>query len=72
MGDTDMTELRCFPRHLRSNSICMAGGRAWFKQHNIDWSRFVIEGVDAEVLRATGDPFAMKVVESAEREAARG
>lgn len=61
-----------FPKHLRSAMICTRGGREWFKAKGLDWSRFVIEGLDSDVLLATGDPFAVKAVEAAEKDAARG
>jgi len=45
--------------------FCARGTRAWCARHNIDWSKFVREGVPASVLIATGDALALRVVEHA-------
>lgn len=45
--------------------FCARGARAWFARHGLDWSAFVREGVDADILIATGDPLARRVVDHA-------
>jgi hypothetical protein len=55
-------------RHLRAARICARGARRWFKQHEIDWQGFLDNGVPAELLSATGDPFALRAVEQAKAE----
>jgi hypothetical protein len=47
--------------------MCAKGARAFFRRHGLDWSQFIREGIDAEMLVATGDAMAMKVVEHAKR-----
>lgn len=64
--------VRVWPRHLRDASICAKGGRDWFRARNLDWSKFVAEGIDSSVLSATGDPLALRVVAAAEREMTNG
>jgi hypothetical protein len=61
-----------FPRHVRSAQLCTRGARAWFKANDLDWSRFIVQGLPSEVLLATGDPLAARAVAAAEREAASG
>lgn len=52
--------------------LCSRGARTWCAAHGIDWMDFVANGIDAEVLIATGDAMALRVVQWAEQEAARG
>lgn len=46
--------------------FCARGARAWFARQGLDWAEFVRGGIDAEVLLATGDPLARRVVEHAQ------
>lgn len=43
--------------------FCLASSRAWCEANGIDWRDFTRNGVDAEVLLATGDPLARRLVE---------
>lgn len=53
--------------------LCRRGARAWFERYGLSWDEFRTVGIDADVLRATGDAFALAVVAHAENmEAARG
>jgi len=52
---------------VRACKMCARGARAFFRRHGLDWSQFIREGIDAEVLMATGDAMAMRVVEHAKR-----
>lgn len=45
---------------------CHAKSREFFARHGLDWWHFLQHGIDAEVLRATGDALAIRVVEFAE------
>lgn len=49
-------------------SYCNPGARRWFKLHGLDWNEFIRDGVDSEVLIATGDAMAFAVVEEAKKE----
>ena len=51
--------------HLRSLGLCSRGGAAWFAQHGLDWLDFVQHGIDASILEATGDHYALAVVSHA-------
>jgi len=44
---------------------CVKGIKEFCKKYNIDFKKMVKEGVDEEVLIATGDAMALKVVEQA-------
>lgn len=58
---------------LRAARICLAGARAWFRRHGLDWSAFLANGIAAERLAATGDRLALRVCARAEeREAQDG
>lgn len=50
--------------------LCARGMRAFAKRHDIDYLKFVQEGIDAEVLEATNNAFAQKAVEIARAEEA--
>ena len=56
---------------LRAARLCFQGARPWFRRHGLDWQGFLREGLDAEVLAATGDALARRVIAiAAAREAA--
>jgi hypothetical protein len=51
--------------HVRRAHQCSAGARSFFKRHELDWQTFLDEGLPAEVIEATGDAMALRVVEVA-------
>lgn len=66
---TEVTSgVRVMMRHLRAAKICSGGSREWFARHSLNWNQFLAEGVPAEILEATGDPFAIRAVEQARAE----
>jgi hypothetical protein len=56
-----LSDVRTLPNHPRPG-LCMRGLRMWGAHHGLDWDTFVREGLDEEVLAATGDPFALRVI----------
>ncbi|OCG15999.1 hypothetical protein A9G24_01245 [Gilliamella sp. App6-5] len=46
---------------------CSSGGRAFFKRHGLDWSDFLKNGIDAEILIKINDVMANQVIEQARR-----
>ena len=46
---------------LRASRLCFQGARPWFRRHGLDWQGFLADGLDAEVLAATGDALALRV-----------
>ena len=42
---------------------CANGARRWFARMGLDWMDFVRNGLDSEVLEATGDAMALRLVE---------
>ncbi len=65
---SEVTSLRCYRKHLRTAKICGDGARGWWKRHGLNWSDFLSNGIPAQVLLDTGDPFALRVVEIAREE----
>jgi len=56
---------------LRAARYCLAGVRPWFRRHGLGWQGFLTNGIDADLLRATGDALIDPVIREAEtREAA--
>lgn len=51
--------------HIRQARMCSRGTRDFFKRHDLDWDAFLKEGIDEELLLATGDTMARQVVEVA-------
>lgn len=51
---------------------CANGARRWFARMGLDWAAFVRDGIDAEVLLATGDAMALKIVEHVRRRYGQG
>lgn len=54
-------------RDVREVKLCAGGARAFAKRHELDWSKFLAEGIPAEVLEQTGDAFALAAVENARK-----
>ena len=58
-------------RDVRAARYCLAGVRPWFRRHGLDWQGFLDAGLDAEVLRATGDGLVLPVIRAAAQREAR-
>ena len=56
---------------LRASRLCFQGARPWFRRHGFDWQAFLAEGLPAEVLAATGDALALRVIAEAGKRVAR-
>lgn len=56
-------------RHKTQLKWCNRGARPWFARQGLDWNVFRTEGYPVSVLRATGDAFAARVCDLAEKEA---
>lgn len=52
-------------RDIRACLMCSSGTRQFFKRHEMDWNKFLTEGLPESDFIATGDAMAMKVVEVA-------
>jgi hypothetical protein len=61
------THLRTIPTFNARPGYCLPKTRRWFEQHGLDFRAFVREGVDEQVLLATGDGLAIALVEWAHR-----
>lgn len=66
-----MSEVKVTMRHVRQAAMCSRGARAFFQRHGLDWNTFLRAGLDAKVIRATGDAMATRVAELAEAEHGR-
>ena len=55
---------------IRAARLCFQGARPWFRRHGLDWQAFLAEGLPAEVLAATGDALALRVIAEAAQRAA--
>lgn len=51
--------------HFRALGYCNRGARRWLADRGVSWAEFLRDGVDAEVLLASGDSMALKAVELA-------
>jgi len=56
---------------IRAARLCFQGARPWFRRHGLDWQAFLAEGLPAEVLAATGDALALRVIAETEKRVAR-
>lgn len=50
-----------WPSDLGSLGYCHRGARAWFARHELDWSDFVQNGVDIEILDSIDDAMAARL-----------
>jgi hypothetical protein len=64
------------PGFHKRPGFCRDKAKAWARAHGIDWRDFVRNGIEAERLEATGDGFALALVQWARtcqtQEAAHG
>lgn len=63
--------LHSVPTWTGRQGYCHRQSRAFFLEHDLDWQSFLQDGIDEELLLATGDALAIKLVEYA-REVANG
>lgn len=54
-------------QHCREIGYCARGVRYFFALHELDFGKFLAEGVPSCVLKATGDAMALAAVERARR-----
>ena len=52
-------------KHIRACLMCSGGTREFFIRHNMDWNKFLSEGLPEEEFIKTGDAMALQVVEAA-------
>ena len=60
-----MAHLRTVRGFTRKPGFCSRGVRRWFKHYGLDYSDFLKNGIDEEVLLKTNDPMAVAAVEQA-------
>lgn len=60
-----LAHLRSIPGYGPKPGWCNGQARAWFARHQLDWNEFRKNGVEAEVLLATGCALAAALVEHA-------
>lgn len=56
-----------YATQVSGSQLCSTGARVWFTEHGLSWNDFIAQGIDADRLLATGDAFAIAVVETAKR-----
>ena len=67
-----MQHLRTIPYFGARAGFCSRGTRAWFERHGLSMREFVHEGLEEEVLLATGDGMAQALVRWAHETQAAG
>lgn len=55
-------------QHIHKGGYCSRGARAWAARHNINYTQFVLHGIDVEIIEKVGDAFAMHVCQIARDE----
>ncbi|MEW6560383.1 MAG: hypothetical protein AB1412_09325 [Pseudomonadota bacterium] len=56
---------------VRAVGLCVAGSRAWFSRHGLDFRAFLAGGLPAADILATGDAMALRAVQQARLRTAR-
>jgi len=56
---------------LRAARLCFQGSRPWLTRHGLSWQDFLAKGIEADVLEATGDALAKRVIAQAQARMAR-
>lgn len=49
---------------IRKTGHCTRGAKLWFQKYGLDFRDFVQNGIEADVLLATGDQLAQQVVDA--------
>ncbi|MFY1053549.1 hypothetical protein ACOQNP_18175 [Ectopseudomonas khazarica] len=62
--------LHTVPTWTTRTGYCSKQSRAFFAEHGLDWLAFVKDGIDADLLLATGNALAKHLVEHARSEEA--
>lgn len=62
MTRVTIRHLRTIPGTHKRRGWCNDRARVWFKRHNLDWTDFVRNGIDADILLATGCGLALAMV----------
>ncbi len=65
MEETTRSGVKVTMLHVRHAGMCSRGARAFFERHGLDWTKFLKDGLDAEIIEATEDAMALQVVEVA-------
>ncbi len=65
----EVTSITVRMKHIRSARLCAKGTRDWWAAHGFSWSDFLANGIPAEKLASTGDPYALHVVKIATEDA---
>lgn len=63
--------LRSVPGLSARAGYCIPKTREFFRRHGLDFRAFLIEGIPAEVLEATGDALAIRLAEHARAQEAK-
>lgn len=58
-------------QHARDAGLCVHGLRHWFERHDLDFRAFLRDGIDADLVLASGDAMVLRVVEYAQAQARR-
>ena len=59
--------MKVFARDAMEMKYCIAGQKKFCENHNIDFRKFVKEGIDCEVFLKTKDEMAIRMVEHAKK-----
>lgn len=60
---TDLEDIIITMPDIRAARMCSGGSREFFRIHNLDWPDFLLNGIPASKLLATGDSMAVRLVE---------
>lgn len=47
---------------VRQSGHCVSGAKRWFGLHELDWQKFLLEGISEADFLATGDALAADIV----------
>lgn len=62
-SDGDGRALHITRTHMDELGYCARGARRWAERMGLSWTDFVFHGIDSDILLATGDAMAQRLVE---------
>ena len=55
--------MKIYMSDIRKAGMCARGSRAFFLSQGWDWTAFLVNGIDIEIVEQTNDAMAQQVVE---------
>lgn len=60
--------MKVYAHHVRACGLCLIpGAKSWAEAHGFDWRDFIRNGIDIELIEATGDALGKRIADYVRR-----